>query len=96
MTKAIDRFSLAIGLVINMLIDPDDAVSKKKESYCQTSLGPVVSGLADAGILVENVEYLRGETHYIAVTVKKVSLLPPSHKTCVPVFTPSSPRKPTQ
>ena len=74
-TKAIDRFSLAIGLVINMLIDPDDAVSKKKESYCQTSLGPVVSGLADAGILVENVEYLRGETHYIAVTVKKVSLL---------------------
>uniref|UniRef100_A0A7S2NAN0 [F-actin]-monooxygenase MICAL1-3-like Rossman domain-containing protein n=1 Tax=Haptolina brevifila TaxID=156173 RepID=A0A7S2NAN0_9EUKA len=73
--KAIDRFSLAIGLVINMIIDPTDEASKKKESFHESSLGPVVSSLAAESIQVENVEYLRGETHYIAVTVKKISLL---------------------
>ena len=74
-TKAIDRFSLAIGIVINMLVDPSDESTKKKDSFHEGGLGPTVGALASEGILVENLEYLRGETHYIAVTVKKVSLL---------------------
>ena len=60
--KAIDRFSLAIGLVINMLVDHSDPATKKLESFCQTSLGPVVASLEQQGIQVENVEYLKGET----------------------------------
>lgn len=74
--KAIDRFSLAIGLVINMLIDQSDPTTKTLESFCQNNgVGHAVSALKAQGIDVENVEYLKGETHYIAVTVKKVSLL---------------------
>jgi len=73
--KAIDRFSLAIGLVINLRLDPADERTRKKESFHEGGLGPTVGALASVGLLCENLEYLRGETHYIAVTVKKASLL---------------------
>ena len=74
--KAIDRFSLAIGLVINLQLDPADERTRKKESFHESfHLGPTVGALASVGLQCENLEYLRGETHYIAVTVKKASLL---------------------
>lgn len=56
-----------------MIIDADDPQTKQLESFCQTSLGSVVQHLAQKGIQVENVEYLKGETHYIAVSTRAPS-----------------------
>ena len=75
-TKAIDRFSLAIGCVVNLELRDDDDVVKKLKSFVQSGgLGSEISKLMAAGIQCENMEFLKGETLYIAVTVKKVSLL---------------------
>lgn len=75
-TKAIDRFSLAIGLVINMEHDMDDAAVKKLKSFVQSGgLGSEIAKLNSAGVQCENCEFLKGETLYIAVTVKKPALI---------------------
>ena len=75
-TKAIDRFSLAIGLVINMEHDEADAVVKQLKPIVESAgLGPNLAKLNAAGIACENVELLKGDTLYIAATVKKPTLL---------------------
>ena len=77
MTKAIDRFSLAIGLVINLEHDAEaDPSIKPLKSFVQSQgLGSEIAKLHSAGIIAENVEFLKGETLYIAATIKKASFL---------------------
>jgi len=75
-TKAIDRFSLAIGLVINLVYDETQPELKKLKPFVQSGgLGSEISKLVAAGINAENIELLKGETVYLAVTVKKPTLL---------------------
>ena len=76
-TKAIDRFSLAIGLVINLEHDAEaDPSIKPLKSFVQSQgLGSEIAKLHSAGIIAENVEFLKGETLYIAATIKKASFL---------------------
>ena len=59
-----------------MELREDDAVANKLKSFVQSGgLGSEISKLQTAGIQCENIEYLKGETLYIAVTIKKASLL---------------------
>mmetsp|Transcript_25558 Transcript_25558/g.64966 ORF Transcript_25558/g.64966 Transcript_25558/m.64966 type:complete len:456 (-) Transcript_25558:303-1670(-) len=73
-TKTVDRFATAIGLVINMRVDPDCKTTKNFRSFVRI-LGGELQTLKENGIDCENLEYLKGETHYIATCVKKKSLL---------------------
>jgi len=71
-TKTVDRFATAIGLVANLEVTKGQPRSK---SFVQNALGENVRGLVNEGISTENLEYLRGETHYVAATIHKPSLL---------------------
>jgi len=68
--KTIDKFAQALGLVINMTYDKEDPAQKDLKSF----LGQR-SELGEANIKYEFMEYLKGETHYIVLAVKKESLL---------------------
>ena len=76
-TKSIDRFTQAIGLVINMVLDPKEPKTKdpNMRSFTVRPIDPVGKAFKEAGIGFEFAEYLKGETHYIVVTIKKKSLL---------------------
>ncbi|KOO23667.1 mical-like protein [Chrysochromulina tobinii] len=75
--KSVDRFTQALGLVLNLLIDPKEP--KTREPYMRSfnisPLEPLGLELKAAGIDFEFGEFLRGETHYIVLSVKKASLL---------------------
>lgn len=75
--KTIDRFSQAIGFVINMEFDPKDKLTKDTvlRSFTARPFDPAGKRLTAANIKFEFAEYLKGETHYIVVTIKKASLL---------------------
>ena len=75
--KSIDRFTQAIGLVINMALDPAEARTKDPHmrSFTVTPIDAVGKALIAAGVPFEFAEYLKGETHYIVVTIKKTALL---------------------
>lgn len=76
--KTIDRFKQALGVVINMEYDRKNKVESKLASFSMGSLtarGQLLKDLASQGIDCENVEYLKGRTHYIAATVTKDTLL---------------------
>ena len=83
-TKTIDRFATAIGIVVNLVLDPDDPACKSLKSFVQQAgrtqvaggrtLGHELNWLKEHGVECENLEYLKGETHYIAACVKKVAL----------------------
>ena len=75
-TKSIDRFTQAIGLVINMVLDPKEPKTKdpNMRSFTVRPIDPVGKAFKEAGIGFEFAEYLKGETHYIAACVKKVAL----------------------
>jgi len=76
-TKNIDKFSTAIGLVINMVRDPLEPKTKdpNMRSFTVKPFDPVGKLLTQAGVGFEFAEYLKGETHYIVVTIKKATLL---------------------
>ena len=74
---SIDRFSQAIGCVLNLLVDPKEPRTKdpNMRSFCITPLDAVGRALRSADVQFEGGEYLKGETHYIVLTIKKASLL---------------------
>ena len=76
-TKSIDRFTTAIGLVINMVIDPNEPATKdpNMRSFTISPLDDVGRALKAAKLDFEFGEYLKGETHYIVLTIKKATLL---------------------
>ena len=76
-TKSIDRFTTAIGLVINMVLDPSEPKTKdpKMRSFTISPLDEIGRALKAAKIDFEFGEYLKGETHYIVLTIKKATLL---------------------
>ena len=75
--KSIDRFTQAIGLVINMELDPAEPRTKDPHmrSFTITPIDAVGKALIGAGVPFEFAEYLKGETHYIVITIKKGALL---------------------
>ena len=77
MGKSIDRFTQAIGLVINMELDPAEPRTKDPHmrSFTITPIDAVGKALIGAGVPFEFAEYLKGETHYIVITIKKGALL---------------------
>lgn len=76
-TKSIDRFTQAIGLVINMLVDPKEPATKdpNMRSFTISPLDNVGRQLKAEGVNFEFGEFLKGETHYIVLTIKKSALL---------------------
>lgn len=68
--KSIDKFAQALGLVINMTYDKSDPAQQQLRSCAGQK-----QELTEAGIRYESMEYLKGETHYIVVAIKKESLL---------------------
>ena len=76
-TKSIDRFTQAIGLVINMVLDPKEPKTKdpNMRSFTVRPIDPVGKAFKEAGIGFEFAEYLKGETHYIVLTIKKAALI---------------------
>ena len=76
--KTIDRFKQALGVVINLEYDKSNKVESKLASFSMGSItarGELLKKLEREGINCENVEYLKGRTHYIATTVTKDTLL---------------------
>ena len=55
--------------------DPEDGLTKRFKSCTITPLQPHGRALKAGGVEFEFAEYLKGETHYIVVTIKKKSLL---------------------
>ena len=76
-SKTVDRFTQAIGLVINMLLDPAEPATKdpKMRSFTISPMHEVGKRLTAAKIGFEFAEYLKGETHYLVVVAKKAALL---------------------
>jgi hypothetical protein len=104
-TKAVDKFATAIGLIVNMHLDTSSPSSLRSftprprppydrshlvpvlptivhtsspsslRSFVATGVAPQLVQLAQAGLECENLEYLKGETHYIAATMRKKTLL---------------------
>ncbi|KAG8467009.1 hypothetical protein KFE25_000325 [Diacronema lutheri] len=72
--KAIDRFGNAIGLVANLHAHTP-APRALRSFVCAFGLGEPIQTLTRGGLPVENLEYLRGSTHYCAATVPKAALL---------------------
>ena len=63
MTKLVDKFATAIGLIVNMQLEP--STPSKLRSFVVTGVAPRLMVFAEAGLQCENLEYLKGETHYI-------------------------------
>ena len=72
-TKVVARFATAIGLIVNMRLEPSHPSSLR--SFVATGVAPQLAALGRAGLACENLEYLRGATHYLAATLKKKTLL---------------------
>ena len=66
--------SLSMSLSLSLSLSPSPSPSLRLRLSLPLPL-PLPLSLPLSLTQVENVEYLRGQTHYIAVTVKKVSLL---------------------
>ena len=78
--KAVNVFSQAIGLIINMNYDAKDAAERQLRDRVVRPNDDgehkrIVDDLKKAGVDFEFIEYLKGETHYIVVTITKASLL---------------------
>ena len=60
-----------------MVLDPAEPRTRDPHmrSFTVTPLDPVGKALLGAGVAFEFAEYLKGETHYIVVTIKKAALL---------------------
>lgn len=74
-TKSVDRFAQAIGLVVNLMRRPDADSGSEMLSFLVLRGSAAGEALSSAGVKFEYAEYLRGETHYIVITVKKATLL---------------------
>ena len=68
-----DKFATAIGLIVNMKLEPGHP--SKLRSFVATGVAPQLAALDKLGLNCENLEYLKGETHYIACTMRKKTLL---------------------
>jgi len=68
--KSVDKFAQALGLVINMTYDKSDTTQQRLRSCAGQK-----QELTEAGIVYESMEYLKGETHYIVIAIKKETLL---------------------
>eukprot|EP00475_Leptophrys_vorax_P016530 TRINITY_DN2298_c0_g1_i1.p1 TRINITY_DN2298_c0_g1~~TRINITY_DN2298_c0_g1_i1.p1 ORF type:complete len:593 (+),score=158.69 TRINITY_DN2298_c0_g1_i1:56-1834(+) len=78
--KKIDKFAQAIGVVVNLDFDKNNATEKKLKPFTASRYAvdwrDGILGQLDAiGLACENIEYLKGSTHFIVVTVTKESLL---------------------
>lgn len=101
--KTVDKFALALGLVINISYDKGNPAEKQLESttniiapashaQLKTVARPdalpastryvrpeddesLFRRIERAGVRVETIEYLKGETHFVAANVSKASLL---------------------
>jgi hypothetical protein len=76
--------------VLNLTLDPAEPRTKDPNMR-STTIGPfdaVGRRLKEAGVAFEFAEYLKGETHYVVVTIKKSCLLehgllaPHAHTAC--------------
>jgi len=65
-SKHVDNFLPIFGLVLNLKYNPENPVEKQKTSQVYTLIG--ATGLPFRKISSEFVEYLKGETHFIAMT----------------------------
>lgn len=78
--KKIDKFNQAIGIVINMEFERSNLAEKKLKSFINSRFsvdwnqGPLGKLLA-LELACENIEYLKGSTHYVVVTIDKESLI---------------------
>jgi len=101
--KTVDKFALALGLVINISFDREspaerrlrsttniiapashaklravarpDALPESTRYVRPASDDSLFARIERAGVRVETIEYLKGETHFIAANVSKASLL---------------------
>jgi len=78
--KKIDKFSQAIGVVVNLDFDKSNAVEKKVKPFTASRFAVdwrdgILGELDKVGLACENIEYLKGSTHFIVVTIDKDSLL---------------------
>ena len=81
-TKTVDRFATAIGLVVNLQREgpagggsTGGGSTREPRSFVSDALGEKVRALTARGITCENLEFLVGETYYVAATVRKATLL---------------------
>eukprot|EP00297_Palpitomonas_bilix_P003184 CAMPEP_0113871364 /NCGR_PEP_ID=MMETSP0780_2-20120614/2605_1 /TAXON_ID=652834 /ORGANISM="Palpitomonas bilix" /LENGTH=567 /DNA_ID=CAMNT_0000856753 /DNA_START=320 /DNA_END=2023 /DNA_ORIENTATION=+ /assembly_acc=CAM_ASM_000599 len=72
--RKIQKYGPAIGMVINLALDPS-IPAKQHPPEKVTGIGNLadttITELANQGIHAENAEYLRGRTHFIALTMLK-------------------------
>ena len=91
-TKTVDRFATAIGLVVNLQREgpagggstgggstgggsTGGGSTREPRSFVSDALGEKVRALTARWITCENLEFLVGETYYVAATVRKATLL---------------------
>lgn len=77
--KVVDKFNQAIGIVINMQFDKSNKIEKKLKDFSVSKINgdwrnSPLKAINDDGIVSENIEYLRGTTHYVVITVDKKAL----------------------
>ncbi len=63
-TKAVDKFATAIGLIVNLCLESSHPSSLR--SFVATGVAPQLVQLSEAGLQCENLEYLKGETQCAA------------------------------
>eukprot|EP00924_Labyrinthula_sp_SR-Ha-C_P001372 maker-scaffold_44-snap-gene-1.100-mRNA-1 protein AED:0.07 eAED:0.07 QI:0/0/0/1/1/1/2/0/596 len=77
--KVVDKFSQAIGLVINLEYNDKNKIEKKLREFNVSKINadwrssPLKA--LNEFISCENMEYLRGSTHYIVITISLSSLV---------------------
>lgn len=76
--KMIDRFKQALGIVVNLDYDKTNKTEARMKSFTNSYfMGKIelLQALSKSGIDCENIEYLKGRTHYLALTINKGCLL---------------------
>ena len=80
-SKSLDRFKQALGLVVNLKMDPNDEGAKKlppltNSAATLTTHTAVLSNLSsEFGLEAEALEYLRGTTHFVVASTGRKSLV---------------------
>lgn len=78
--RYVTRYSPAIGVIVNCVFNRSNPIEKKLSEFVvkrqqadwrETCIGK----LNESGVEVENMEYMKGSTHFIVVTAKKDSLV---------------------
>jgi hypothetical protein len=71
------RYGPAVGIVVNLQVEPN---TKALPEFCYSRGASnwrtnVIGDLEKRGIVIENIEYMRGSSHFVAVTVLKQTLI---------------------